>query len=174
MMGQFDRIIDRSKQFYDLYGEEYRRFNRLLIVFSAGAIVAVVTVFDPRGAPWLMKTAMILYLVSLGFGLTVEYMVLTRLESSLEKLSKRAPDDDVSPITDEGYMEILFSSLQSLSHKCPPWKLYSQLAAFFLATLAVLLDFLLPRNPDFLDVVGVADYYRYYFHRSSVLPNQRR
>ena len=155
MSDYFNHIIDTSKKTHNEYGEEYRRLNRLIIVFSAGAIAAVGTVVDPRDVSWLMKTALILYLLSLGFGLTVEYRVLTRLENRLERLSKRVPEDEGSPLTDEEYMEIPFSYFQSLSREFPSWKLHSQIAAFFLATMLVLLDFLLPRNPDFLDVMVV-------------------
>ena len=153
MTDPFDHIIDASKKTYNAYGEEYRRLNRLLIVFSAGAIAAVGTIFDPRGVSWLMKTALILYLLSLWFGLTVEYRVLTRLENRLEKLSKRVPGDEAPPRTDDEYMEIPFSYFQSLSREFPSWNFHSQLVAFFIATVAVLLDFLLPRNPYFLDFV---------------------
>ena len=153
MTDQFDRIIDNSKKIYDEYGEEYRRFNRLIIGFSAGAIAVVGTVFDPRGVSWLMKTALILYLLSLWFGLTVEYTVLTRLKNRLGKLAELVPDDEVSPGSDEEYMEIPFSFFQSLSREFPSWKLHSQIAAFFLATVSVLFDFLLPNNPDLWDLV---------------------
>lgn len=146
MTDQSDRIIDSSKQIYDLYWENYLTFNRLLIGFSAGAIIVVGTVFDPGGVSWLIKTALILYLWSLWFGLTVECAIVSRLASRVE-VAKRIYDDDVSPIP--------FSVFQRLSHKISFWKLPSQLAAFFLATMSVLFDFLLPRNSDFLDVVGV-------------------
>ncbi|MDE0145207.1 MAG: hypothetical protein OXI53_07050 [Nitrospira sp.] len=157
MMDQFNRIIDRSHQTYEEYGEEYRRLNRLIIGFSVGAIAFVGSMFAPSAGrvSWLMTTALILYLLSAWLGLTVEYTVLARLENRLKKLSERVPGEDASPVSDDEYMEIPFSIFQSLSRDFPSWKLHSQITAFFLATVSVLLEFLLPRNADFLDVVGL-------------------
>ncbi len=157
MSDYFNYIIDTSQKTYDEYEEEYRRLNRLIIGFSAGAIAFVGSMFAPSAGrvPWLMTTALILYLLSFWFGLTVEYMLLTRLENRLEKLSQRVPEDEGSPASNDEYMEIPFSIYQSLSHEFPSWKLHSQIVAFFIATVLVLLDFLLPRNPDYLDVVKV-------------------
>lgn len=157
MTDQFDRIIDRSHQTYEEYGEEYRRLNRLIIGFSVGAIAFVGSMFAPSAGrvSWLMTTALILYLLSAGLGLTVEYTVLARLENRLRNLSERVPGEGPSPISDDEYMEIPFSIFQALSRDFPSWKLHSQITAFFLATVSVLLEFLLPRNADFLDVVGL-------------------
>ncbi len=155
MTDQFDRIIDRSHQTYEEYGEEYRRLNRLIIGFSVGAIAFVGSMFAPSAGrvSWLMTTALILYLLSAWLGLTVEYTVLARLESRLKKLSERVPGDDGPPPSDDEYMEIPFSIFQALSRDFPSWKLHSQITAFFLATVSVLLEFLLPDNPGLWDFV---------------------
>lgn len=153
MTDQPDRMSDRSKEIYDLYWENYLTFNRLLIGFSTGVIVVVGTVFDPRSVSWLIKTALFFYLWSLWFGLTVEYTIISRLASRAE-VAKRIYDDDVSPIP--------FPVFQELYKKISFGKLSSPIAAFFLGTLSLLLDFLLPRKPDFLDVAGVVVWGRVY------------
>ncbi|MCY4613774.1 MAG: hypothetical protein OXB94_09160 [Nitrospira sp.] len=157
MSDYFNYVVQTSQKTYEEYEEEYRRWNRLIIGLSAGAIAFVGSMFSSSAGriPWLMTTALILYLWSLWFGLTVEYMLLTRLEHRLEKLSQRVPGDEGSSDPNDEYMAIPFSMYQSLSHEFPSWKLHSQIAAFFLATVLVLLAFVLPRDPYYSDFVEV-------------------
>ena len=155
MSDYFTQIIAQSNQICDAYKKEYRRFNRLMIGFSAGAIAFMGSMFAPSAGrvPWLMTTGLFLYLLSMGLGLVIEYTCLTRLENTLEKLTEITPSDPPPLGSDDEYMEIPYSLFQALSRDFPSWKLNSQIAAFFLATLLVLLDFLLPNDPGLWDLV---------------------
>ena len=157
MSDYFQRIVQASQETYQEYEEEYRRWNRLLTGLSAGALAFVGSMFSSSTGriPWLMTTALILYLLSLGFGLTVEYKLLTRLEYRLERLSQRVAGDEGVDDPNDEYMAIPFSMYHSLSHEFPSWKLHSQIASFFLATVLSLLAFVLPRDPYYSDFVEV-------------------
>lgn len=155
MSDYFDQIIEQSKHIYDMYREEYRRFNRLMIGFSAGAITFLGSMLAPSAGrvPWFMTTGLLLYLLSIWLGLVIEYTCLTRLEKKLKKLTEVTPSDPPPLGYDDEYMEIPYSFSQALSRDFPAWKLHSQIIAFFLASVSVLLDFLLPSNADVLDIL---------------------
>ena len=70
MSDYFDRVIEQSNNIYDMYREEYRRFNRLMIGFSAAAITFIGSMLAPSAGrvPWFMTTGLLLYLLSIGLG----------------------------------------------------------------------------------------------------------
>lgn len=155
MSDYFDGVIKQSSNIYDMYREEYRRFNRLMIGFSAAAITFIGSMLAPSAGrvPWFMTTGLLLYLLSIGLGLNIEYTCLKRLESKLKKLAEITPSDTPHLLSDDEYMEMPYSFSQALSRDFPAWKLHTQLIAFFLATASVLLEFLLPSHADTVDIL---------------------
>ena len=158
MTEDVDRIITNSRTLYDRYGEEYRGFNRLIIGLSAGAVTIVSTVLgnNPGSVTWLMTTGLVLYLLSLSVGLSIEYAFLTQLRKKSQKLADLAPSYESSVATHEEYqqyLELPYTYFKWLSSDFPLWKLHFQIASFLFAVLLVFLDFLLfPNAPSLWDL----------------------
>lgn len=147
MTEDVDRIINNSRTLYDRYGKEYRRFNRLLIGLSAGAVTIVCTVLgkNPGSVTWLMTAGLVLYLLSLSIGLSIEYAFLMQLRNKSQKLADRAPSYESSVGNDEEYQQYLempYIYFQGLLTDYPLWKPRFQTVTFFLAPFLLFLDFL--------------------------------
>ena len=117
-------------QLYNESSEEYGRLIRLLIGLSAGAVTILSGIFNEHGyLSWLVIGSLILHLVSLCLGLSMQYWLMKRPKDELEKM--------VSLLEKGDGVQFVHTKTKTLSlllqERTPIRLLLSQIATFLVA-----------------------------------------